>query len=460
MYTALVLAAGHGRGAWPYGGVRQKTTLPVAQTPMVRRLVLQLKAVGVDHIVVVVGCGEGAVRACLADIAGLCFVRQASLSGCGDGVLTGLPKATGERVLVCCGDVVTSREALQALMTADTTANAEATLLGAPHVPGLAVWESIDTDGSGAVHGVWNKGDVQSPRFAGMVAGDAALLQRHLEQSPGYVDNVGVGAMTPSENSLPAALNRMCRAGHALRCVVTDAYVVDVNRPWDLVEANRVVNRAFFAANEGVVLGKGASIDDSVHIPGDATVHLGENAHIGRGVIVHGDVVLGPGARAVDGAILGARANMGAHSTAREYGRIHDDTVVGPRNLIGHCAEFAGLSLERTLLWHYCCVTAVVGAQVDIGAATCCGTWRFDDRVREQEVGLHRETPPYHGGMAFLGDQMRTGVNVLINPGVRIGGHSCIGPGVILYDDVPDGQLVLAEQKHVVKPWGPERYSW
>ncbi len=73
---------------------------------------------------------------------------------------------------------------------------------------------------------------------------------------------------------------------------------------------------------------------------------------------------------------------------------------------------------------------------------------------------MHYERPPYHGGMTFLGDRVRTGVNAVINPGVRVGQHSCIGPGVILYDDVQDGQLVLAKQEQVIKPWGPERCCW
>ena len=460
MDTALVLAAGAGRGAWPYGGARQKTTLAVAQTPMVLRLVMQLKAAGINDVVVVVGVGEGAVRGCLADVPGVRFARQAQAQGCGDATLAGLADTTAGRVLVCYGDVVASQAALELLLTKDRENGAEATLLGATFQQGLPVWESVEMDAAGAVSGVWNKGGAEHPRYAGMAICDAAVLRQALEQSPGYVDNVGVGAMTPPENSLPAALNRLCQQGHALHCVVARECVVDVNRPWDLVEANRSANRALLAEAAGVVLGKGATIDDGADIPGDAAIILGDDAHIGKGVIVHGDVILGDGARAVSGAILGARVNLGAHSTAREYARIHDDTVVGARNLIGHCAEFAGLSFEKTLLWHYCCMTAVIGARVDIGAATCCGTWRFDDRVREQEVGMHRETPPYYGGMAFLGDQMRTGVNVIINPGVRVGGHSCIGPGVILYDDVPDGRLVLAKQEHSCKAWGPERYNW
>lgn len=266
--------------------------------------------------------------------------------------------------------------------------------------------------------------------------------------------------MPPPENTFAAALNRLCQQKYAVKCVLTSDFVVDVNRAWDLVEANQKANAALFAEIEGIVSGENAVIDDGADIPSNARILLGNNASIGKGVIVQGNVIFGENARAETGAVLGNGVNLGAHSIAREYARIHDGAIIGSENLIGHCAEFSGVSFEKVLLWHYCCITAVVGACVDIGAATCCGTWRFDDQVRDQQVGMHREIPPYHGSMAFLGDHMRTGVNVVINPGVRIGSNSCIGPGVILYDDVPDGKLVLAKQEHVIKSWGPERYCW
>ena len=460
MDTAIVLAAGLGKGAWPYAGLRQKVTLPVAQTPLVRRLTLQLKEAGIEEVILVVGHGAGAVRVCTADIPGVRHVEQTQPLGCGDAALVGLAGTDSGRVLVCCGDVATTSAAIRALLEADRDGGTVATVLGASPVRGLASWDSLEMDAAGRVLGIWNKGSHDQPRFGGMAAVDAVALRRVLDANPGYVDNVGVGAMPPAGNSFVAALNRLCEAGHEVRAATTKEFVVDVNRPWDLVEANIRANRALFAAHAGVVLGEGARIDDGADIAAGATVILGKDAHIGKGVIVKGNVILGDGARAVHGAILGANTHIGAGSVVRDYAALLDNTTVGAENVIGHCAEFYGVSFERTLLWHYCSMSAVIGARVDIGAATCCGTWRFDDGVREQRIGSHLERPPYHGGMSFLGDGCRTGVNAVLNPGVRIGGNSCIGPGVILYDDVPDNQLVLAQQPHTVKPWGPDRYAW
>jgi len=59
-----------------------------------------------------------------------------------------------------------------------------------------------------------------------------------------------------------------------------------------------------------------------------------------------------------------------------------------------------------------------------------------------------------------MGEFCRTGVNAIIMPGCKIGSYSIIGPGVILYEDVPSKTMVLAKQELIKKEWGPERYGW
>ena len=64
MFSAIVLAAGLGKKVWPYGEFRQKCTLPVANTPIVRRLVENLVQVGCEQVIVVVGHYAQQVRGC------------------------------------------------------------------------------------------------------------------------------------------------------------------------------------------------------------------------------------------------------------------------------------------------------------------------------------------------------------------------------------------------------------
>jgi bifunctional UDP-N-acetylglucosamine pyrophosphorylase/glucosamine-1-phosphate N-acetyltransferase len=144
----------------------------------------------------------------------------------------------------------------------------------------------------------------------------------------------------------------------------------------------------------------------------------------------------------------------------RDYALLGENTTLGPAAICGHGAEFEGVALEGSYLYHYCEIYGVLGARVDIGAATVCGTLRFDDGVAAHRIGNRRETPREGGNASYLGDYSRTGVNAILMPGVRTGAYSCVGPGVVLSEDLPANEMVTVRQELVRRPWGPERYGW
>jgi bifunctional UDP-N-acetylglucosamine pyrophosphorylase/glucosamine-1-phosphate N-acetyltransferase len=161
-----------------------------------------------------------------------------------------------------------------------------------------------------------------------------------------------------------------------------------------------------------------------------------------------------------NGAILNGRNLLGPGAKVRDYALLGGDTTLGPDSLCGHGAEFEGVMLEGAYLYHYCEIDGVLGAKVDIGAATVCGTLRFDDGPATHRIGGRPEQPPHGANASYLGDYSRTGVNAILMPGVKVGAYSCVGAGIVLYEDVPSRELVLLKQELIRKPWGPERYGW
>src|SRR4051794_36573810 len=88
--SAVVLAAGQGSRFWPYAVIRQKAAFPIGNVPMVRRIVEDLAALGIERIVVVVGHGEASVRAALRSCqVAVEFVRQTKANGSADAALLG-----------------------------------------------------------------------------------------------------------------------------------------------------------------------------------------------------------------------------------------------------------------------------------------------------------------------------------------------------------------------------------
>jgi len=47
----------------------------------------------------------------------------------------------------------------------------------------------------------------------------------------------------------------------------------------------------------------------------------------------------------------------------------------------------------------------------------------------------------------ILGDRVKTGINALFMPGVKVGNDSWIGPNVIAYRDVPPDTVLLLKQE-------------
>ena len=106
--TAVVLAAGAGMRFWPYNVVRQKAAFPIANVPVVRRIVDDLAAIGIMRVVVVVGAGEASVRAALRGCGSdIVFVHQSGAHGTASATLAGWA-GVDEDLLVVSGDVVTA----------------------------------------------------------------------------------------------------------------------------------------------------------------------------------------------------------------------------------------------------------------------------------------------------------------------------------------------------------------
>lgn len=458
MISAVVLAAGESKGTWPFSGIRQKATLPIANVPLVRRIVEGLVSLGVGDIVVVTGHRAEAVRACTADIAGVRFAPQRSQHGPVDAALTGLDGIAGEGVILVCGDIVTPRSNLEKTLTAWRESKSPV-LLTADCPADVPHWTTVESEG-GLLAGVWGHGNKSKQRWGGVAMAEPETLRRYLLRNPGMMTNVRIGEMPGEEGDIAHSFELMRADGHEVRVIEAEGFLVDVDRPWQIVEANGAVARHALAQLAESVIAEGAIVDDGAEIAPGAKLCIGPGARIGKGCRVGGPLMLGAGASITGGAVLEGSAIIGADTSVRDYCTVGNDAVVGAHCVIGHGAEFQGVMFDTVYLYHYCCITALIGCNVDIGAATVCGTWRFDNGSRSHVVKGHRETPERFGFMTFIGDYVRTGVNVLFMPGVKVGYYSCVGPGAMVYEDVPERTLLTVKQEHTLRPWGPEKYGW
>ncbi|MCL4862191.1 MAG: NTP transferase domain-containing protein [Caldilineaceae bacterium] len=455
--TAVVLAAGAGSRFWPYNVVRQKAAFPIANRPLVRRLVDDLAAAGLTRIIVVVGAGEASVRAALRGCPGeIMLVRQPTPAGSADAVMRAAHLIEGG-FLVAAGDVATDPQNLRALLDHAV----EAQPLAAALVQPLGEepphdWLTAHLDG-GRLRGVEGHGRGGRHRLCGLYAFDAAALP-FLRDNPGVMRAVPVGGMPPAESEIAQSLQIMIDEGETVTAVTAPGYHVDVDKPWQILQANAAVIDAMRGMVDGNVIPASCRIHDGAEIHGRLV--LGEDCVIGNRVVVKGDLWLSAGASVTNGAILEGPTVVGAGTIVQNYCQIGGHSTLGARGHYGHGAEFSGVALDTVYCYHYCEIWGVVGEAVDFGAATVCGNLRFDDGETTWRIKGRPERPKAAANAAYFGDFSRTGVNAIIMPGRRTGVYSVVGAGVVLYDDLPDRQMVTLKQELVTRPWGPERYGW
>jgi bifunctional UDP-N-acetylglucosamine pyrophosphorylase/glucosamine-1-phosphate N-acetyltransferase len=456
MRTALILAAGQGAKLWPYATIRPKAMTPVCARPLIAHTVEALCAAGIQRIVIGAGGWASQIRGCFLGDERVTVVEVGETQGSAETLLRLRDRVADEAFLTLYGDVLLAPEALAAFVR---RAQERAPLVLAAPLPPDSQGERLclRLDGDGCVAEVLgHPRDPLGHWFAGFAL--TPEIFAHLEANPGYFRHVEVGMMSPLESFLEMSVAELAlrQPVPALVCAADQA--LDVDRPWDILAANRALAARRCAALTGHRLAEGAFIDPSAQING--WVELGPNSHIGRHVLVEGNCIVGADTVIENGAILKGDNVIGDRCRLRNYCYLDEGAVVGHDCVLDHCAEFGGVLFDGVYLYHYMEMYGVIGEHTDIGAGTACGTLRFDDGETMITVRGRRERPRYYANAAYLGDFCRTGVNVTILPGKRIGCYSVIGAGATVEQDVPERTLLYVRQELVEKSWGPEKYGW
>ncbi len=456
MKTAVILAAGQGTKLWPYATIRPKAMTPICARPLVLHLAETLFAAGIETIHIAAGTWALQIRGCFVKDDRVRVTDVGETSGSAETLLQMQHLIGDDRFLVLYGDVLIEPDTAAAFVAraADQTP-----LVLAVRDPQGEGGDKIclDVDSEGNVSRVVGHPRGQMGHWFGGFAFDSGVFA-YLEANPGYFRHVEVGMMSPREAFLEMSVAELAQHQPVPAMTCDAERAIDIDRPWDILAANRAMAVRRCAALSDNVLAPGAAIDPTASVMG--YVQLGRNSCIGRNVVVEGNCIIGDDTRVDNGALLMGHNVIGDRCAITNYCYLDEGTVVGNDCVMNHCAEFAGVLFDGVYLYHYMEMAGIIGEHTDIGAGTACGTLRFDDGETTILVKGRRERPRYYSNVAYLGDFCRTGVNVTVAPGKRIGCYSVIGAGTLVDRDVPDRTLLYAKQELVEKPWGPEKYGW
>jgi bifunctional UDP-N-acetylglucosamine pyrophosphorylase/glucosamine-1-phosphate N-acetyltransferase len=413
----------------PLTFTKPKFLLPVAGKPALDHVLLLLRNAGIDEIVMVVGYGREQI---VERYGGgskfgvkLQYLYQKKLLGTANAVSIAEDFVGGDRFLVMNGDTLVDQESLNAL---------------------LKRYEEVGS--SKNFGGIMATIEVEEPEQFGIVflkGGKVSEIVEKPKRVKSRLANAGIYIFDPTifeaikrtkkskrgEYELTASMQILINNGKSIYTSPLNLWA-DIGRPWDLLVANEYFSRG----QHGEIHGKvevGAYIEDNVYVGEDSRIRSGS-------------YILGP-------TYIGKDCDIGPNCFIRPCTSIGDDVR------IGNAVEIKNsIIMDHTNIGHLSYAgDSVIGSHCNLGAGTTIANLRLDEKPIKMKVGGKVVSSGRRKLGTIIADNVRTGINCTINVGVKIGPDSAVGPGAVVYKDIPPNTMVFVKPVMVKREWKPSR---
>lgn len=424
---AIVLAAGLGTRMRPLTFTKPKFLLPVAGKPALDHVLLLLRNAGIDEIAMIVGYGREQIVERYGDGSELGvklkYLHQKKLLGTANAVSLAKDFVSGESFIVMNGDTLIDQESLNALLKRYEKQGTSKNFGGI-----MAIIEVDEPEQFGIV---FLKGEKVSE-----IVEKPKRVKNRLANAGVYIFNPTIfEAIKKTKKSkrgeyeLTASMQILINNGKAIYTSPLNLWT-DIGRPWDLL----VANDYFLRGQRGEIHGEvevGAYIEDNVYI--------GEGSRIRSG-----SYILGP-------TYIGKDCDIGPNCFIRPC------TSIGDKVRIGNAVEVKNsIVMDYTHIGHLSYAgDSVIGSHCNLGAGTTIANLRLDEKPIKMKVGGKVISSGRRKLGTIIADNVKTGVNCTINVGVKIGPDSAVGPGAVIYKDVPPNTIISVKPILEKKKWKP-----
>lgn len=376
------MAGGKGTRLLPLTETRPKAMVPVANRPILAYIVDAVRRFGIDDIAIVVYYKRDQIMDYFGDSVSYCFQREAS--GTADALLSAKNFVVDEPFLVVNGDLFFD----------------SLSWLGRD-LGIAALWvEDASRYGKLSVVDGFLAGVEEKVGGSGWI--NAGIYMLNLK----IFDLLEEVELSPrGEYELTDAISSLIQLGYKLRVYPVRGFWRDIGYPWDLLDVNRHI----------------------LELCGGRII--GENCDISSKAVVEGPCIIG-------------NNTVIRNSTVRPYSAIGDDCYIGD-----YCIIKNSIILNRTKIPHHNYVgDSIIGANCNLGAGTKIANVRLDEgNIWMNIKGVRTDSGRSKLG-AILGDNVKTGVNVSIYPGIKIGSNAQIGANTVITRDVKTNTRVWVEQ--------------
>lgn len=416
---AVLLAAGEGVRLQPVTSTRPKHLIRVGGKPILEHCLESVKACGITEAVIVTHYMADAIHRYFGDGAKLDlkleYVEQATVLGTGNAASVAEPLVDGDFVLVY-GDLLFASDALKQIVDLFAAAKPAAVMAVVP-VEKPESYGIIElADGNRVKHIVEKPTADKAP--SNLANAGLYVLSKEI-----FSEIQQVKASVRGEWELTDALSLLAKRGKAvLAAEISKCDWLDIGRPWDLLEANTWALKRMTHAVYG-------NVEEGAHLVGPVTV--AETARVRSGAYVEGPTFIDEG------------SDVGPNCFIRAC------TSIGRNVRVGNACEVKNsIFMDGTHVGHLSYVgDSVLCERCNLGAGTIMANYRFDAGAVKMLV---KDKLVDSGRLklgAILGDDVKTGVNSVFMPGVKVGAGSWVGANFMVEEDLPANSVALLRQK-------------
>lgn len=412
---AVILAAGNGKRVYPLAVNKPKPMFKLLGKPLMEYVVQELADAGVKEAVCVVGHNAGQIKDYFKSESHgvkIEYAVQEDAKGMADALLKAEKKLGAGKFVVVNADDVFEPGLLKLMLGESKGADA---VFASKKVEETWKFGILDLDGK-RVKAIIEKPDKGKEPSKNAVIGLYILDSGVFD----YIKN------TPaSDEQYEKAVQKMIDAGRKVVAVEYKGFFGSYKLPWDLLRLNE-----HFLDKQKQFIAKSAVISDKAVVKGER-VHIGEGARVFENAVIEGPCYIGPNS------VIGNNCLIRGHSS------------IGANSVMGYSTEVKYSVIGDNCWTHSAYVgDSVIGDNCSLGAGTITANYRFDEgNIKVEVLGKGRMDSGTNKLGIIMADNCKTGSNATLMPGVKVGPHSLVGPGVLLFTNLEPNKIAFQSRQ-------------
>jgi UDP-N-acetylglucosamine diphosphorylase/glucosamine-1-phosphate N-acetyltransferase len=417
----IILAGGEGKRVFPLAVNKPKPMFKILGKPLIHHVIMTLKEAGLKDFVVVVGHQGDQIKECLKDGSKLgvniSYTIQKESLGMADALKTAESLAE-DNFLVVNADDVFEASLLKEMIRQFRYGEAELVLSCKP-VQETWKFGIIRVEDEKVTDFVEKPPKGKEPSNLAVV-GVYILPKRIFD----YYKKIPV-----SDHQYEDAILEYVREDNVVKAVSYDGFFAGYKYPWDLFTINQhLIDRQI----------KKQMIEDGANVS--------ERAIVGR------KVWIGQGSRVFEGACIRGPCYIGENSVIGNNSLVWNYSSIGERCVVGYSTEIKHSLIGDDCWFHKNYIgDSIISDNCLFGAGTITANYRFDEKNVKVRIGEKRIDSGTNKLGAIIGDNCKTGINSCLEPGVKVGPQSIVGPNVDLQNNLEPGKIIFATKNSYVK---------